>query len=84
LILIKKIKKDLQQGKSLSELYKNYGPRAVGRAMNAISPIPFTGLVVSKFLKSRLLLAEAAKTVKARLARAEKLKSNMGVVGYDL
>ena len=84
LILIKKIKNDLQQGKSLSDLYKTYGPRAVGRAMNAISPIPFTGLLVSKFLKSRLLLAEAAKTVKARLARAETLKSNMGVVGYDL
>lgn len=84
LILIKKIKKDLQQGKSLSDLYKTYGPRAVGRAINIISPIPFTGMLVSKFLKGRLLLAEAAKTVKDRLVRAETLKSNMGVVGYDL
>lgn len=83
-VLIKKIKKDLQQGKSLSELYKNYGPRAVGRAINAISPIPLTGFFVSKFLKSRLLLSEAAKTVKARLARAENLISNMKVNRYNI
>lgn len=83
-VLVKKIKNDLQQGKSISELYKNYGPRAVGRAINMISPIPFTGFLVSKFLKSRLLLSEAAKTVKERLTRAEKLISNMKANRYNV
>jgi hypothetical protein len=83
-ILVKKIKNDLQQGKSLSELYKNYGPRAVGRAINMISPIPLVGFLASKFLKSKLLLDEAAKTVKARLTRAEKLISNMKANSYNV
>jgi len=84
ILLIKKIREDLKQGVRLPELYKSYGPRLVGRAINMISPIPFAGFFVSKFLHGRMLLAEALKVASERLVRANKLLVEMNSSGYGL
>ena len=80
--MIKKIREDLKQGVQLSELYKSYGPKVVGRAINLISPIPFSGLFVAKFLRGRMLLTEAVKVASKRVAHANKLLVKMSNSGY--
>lgn len=81
-VLIKKIREDLKHGAQLSELYKSYGPKIVGRAINLISPIPFSGLFVAKFLRGRMLLTEAVKVASERVARANRLLVRMSNSGY--
>ncbi len=82
ILLIKKIREDLKQGVQLPELYKSYGPKIVGRAVNIISPIPFSGFFVSKYLRGRVLLEEAVRVASQRVARANKLLARMSDAGY--
>ena len=82
ILLIKKIREDLKQGVQLPELYKSYGPKIVGRALNIISPIPFSGFFASKYLRGRMLLKEAVRVASQRVAHANKLLAQMNDAGY--
>ena len=81
-LLIKKIREDLKQGVQLPELYRSYGPKIVGRAINIVSPSPFSGFFVSKYLRGRVLLEEAVRVAFQRVARANKLQARMSDAGY--
>jgi hypothetical protein len=83
-LLIKKIREDLKQGVQLSELYKSYGPKIVGRAVNIVSPIPFSGFFVAKYLRGRVLLEEAVRVASQRVARANKLLTRMSDFGGQI
>lgn len=82
ILLIKKVREDLKNGVQLPELYKSYGPKIVGRAINIISPIPFLGFFVSKYLRGRMLLEEAVRVASQRVTRANKLLARMSNSGY--
>ena len=84
ILLIKKIREDLKQGVQLPELYRSYGPKIVGRAINIVSPIPFSGFFVSKYLRGRVLLEEAVRVASQRFARANKLQARMSDAGYNV
>jgi hypothetical protein len=81
ILLIKKIREDLKQGVHLPELYKSYGPKIVGRAVNIVSPVPFSGFFVAKYLRGRVLLEEAVRVASQRVARANKLLTRMSDAG---
>jgi len=84
LVLVKKVREDLKQGKSARDLYRTYGPRVIGKAINLASPIPFTGFVTSWWLRGRVMLAEAADTARERVARAETLLARMRASGSNV
>jgi hypothetical protein len=75
--LVKKVREDLKQGKRFHELYRVYGPRVIGKAINLASPIPFAGLAASWWLRGRVMLAEASETARERVARADKMLARM-------
>jgi hypothetical protein len=81
ILLIKKVREDLKQGVQLPELYKSYGPKIVGRAVNIVSPVPFSGFFVAKYLRGRVLLEEAVRVASQRVARANKLLTRMSDAG---
>jgi len=81
LVLVKKVRDDLKRGTSARDLYRTYGPRVIGKAINLASPIPFTGFVTSLWLRGRVMLAEASETVRERVNRADKLLARMRTRG---
>ena len=81
LVLVKKVREDLKQGKSARDLYRTYGPRVIGKAINLASPIPFTGLITSWWLRGRVMLAEAAGTARERVTRADQMLARMRARG---
>lgn len=81
LVLVKKVREDLKQGKSARDLYRTYGPRVIGKAINLASPIPFTGFVTSWWLRGRVMLAEAAGTARERVTRADQMLARMRARG---
>lgn len=81
LVLVKKVREDLKQGKSARDLYRTYGPRVIGKAINLASPIPFTGFITSWWLRGRVMLAEAAGTARERVTRADKMLARMRARG---
>lgn len=72
-LLLKKVRADISAGKDLRFLYRTYGPRVVTRAVNAASPIPFTGNAVGWYLRRRLMLSEAVRVARERVARLDRL-----------
>jgi hypothetical protein len=81
LVLVKKVREDLKQGKSARDLYRTYGPRVIGKAINLASPIPFTGFITSWWLRGRVMLAEAAGTARERVTRADQMLARMRARG---
>jgi hypothetical protein len=81
--LVKKVRKDLKQGKRFRELYRIYGPRVIGKAINLASPIPLAGLPVSLWLRSKVMLVEASEAVRERAARADKMLARMRARGLS-
>lgn len=81
IVLVKKVREDLKQGKSARDLYRTYGPRVIGKAINLASPIPFTGLITSWWLRGRVMLAEAAGTARERVSRADLMLARMRARG---
>lgn len=81
LVLVKKVREDLKQGKSARDLYRTYGPRVIGKAINFASPIPFTGFITSWWLRGRVMLAEAAGTARERVTRADQMLARMRARG---
>jgi len=81
LVLVKKVRDDLKRGTSARDLYRTYGPRVIGKAINLASPIPFTGFVTSWWLRGRVMLAEASETVRERVNRADELLARMRTRG---
>ena len=81
LVLVKKVREDLKQGKSARDLYRTYGPRVIGKAINLASPIPFTGVITSWWLRGRVMLAEAAGTARERVTRADQMLARMRARG---
>jgi hypothetical protein len=81
LVLVKKVREDLKQGKSARDLYRTYGPRVIGKAINLASPIPFTGFITSGWLRGRVMLAEAAGTARERVTRADQMLARMRARG---
>ena len=81
IVLVKKVREDLKQGKSARDLYRTYGPRVIGKAINLASPIPFTGFITSWWLRGRVMLAEAAGTARERVTRADKMLARMRARG---
>ena len=80
-MLVKKVREDLKQGKSARDLYRTYGPRVIGKAINLASPIPFTGFITSWWLRGRVMLAEAAGTARERVTRADQMLARMRARG---
>lgn len=81
LVLVKKVREDLKRGKSARDLYRTYGPRVVGKAINLASPIPFTGFVTSWWLRGRVMLAEASDMARERVNRADEMLARMRTRG---
>lgn len=81
IVLVKKVREDLKQGKSARDLYRTYGPRVIGKAINLASPIPFTGFITSWWLRGRVMLAEAAGTARERVTRADQMLARMRARG---
>ncbi len=81
LVLVKKVREDLKQGKSARDLYRTYGPRVIGKAINLASPIPFTGFITSWWLRGRVMLAEAAGTARERVTHADQMLARMRARG---
>ena len=81
LVLVKKVREDLKQGKSARDLYRTYGPRVIGKAINLASPIPFTGFITSWWLRGRVMRAEAAGTARERVTRADQMLARMRARG---
>lgn len=81
LVLVKKVREDLKQGKSARDLYRTYGPGVIGKAINLASPIPFTGFITSWWLRGRVMLAEAAGTARERVMRADEMLARMRARG---
>ena len=81
LVLVKKVREDLKRGKSARDLYRTYGPRVIGKAINLASPIPFTGFITSWWLRGRVMLAEAAGTARERVTRADQMLARMRARG---
>lgn len=71
--LVRAIWNGLNQGKSITALSREYGPRAVGKAINLVSPIPGVGFGVSRILKRQMIRSEVARIVKQRIRRADQL-----------
>lgn len=80
-LIVKKVRDDLKNGASAKDLYRTYGPGVVGKAINLASPIPFTGFVAARWLRTRVLLSEAADTVALRVKRANSMLSWMRSAG---
>ena len=76
-ILMKKLRDDLRRGASARALYRTYGPGVIGKAINLASPIPFSGLFAARWLRGRVMLEEAATTVRDRIKRADVLLAQM-------
>jgi len=81
LVLVKKAREDLKLGKSARDLYRIYGPRVIGKAINLASPIPLMGTLTAWFLRGRVLLAEASATARSRVTRADDLLARMRARG---
>lgn len=81
IVLVKKVREDLKQGKSARDLYRTYGPRVIGKAINLASPIPFTGFITSWWLRGRVMLAEAAGTARERVTRSDQMLARMRARG---
>jgi hypothetical protein len=80
-LIVKKVRDDLKNGASAKDLYRTYGPGVVGKAINLASPVPFTGFVAARWLRTRVLLSEAADTVALRVKRANSMLSWMRSAG---
>lgn len=72
-LLLKKVRDDISAGKDLRSLYRAYGPRVVTRAVNAASPVPFTGNAVGWYLRRRMMMTEAVRVARERVARLDRL-----------
>ncbi|MEY2966500.1 MAG: hypothetical protein RLY50_550 [Actinomycetota bacterium] len=73
LLLVKKVRDEIKRGADMRTLYRSFGPSVVSRAVNLASPIPFTGNAAGWYLRRRILLEEAVRVARERLARAERL-----------
>ena len=78
-LLVRTAYKEYQAHGSLALIRRRYGSRVVGKVAAMVSPIPFTGWAVRKWLDTRMYVNDAVRTAKARLARANRLITSMNL-----
>lgn len=78
-LLVRTAFKEYQGHGSLSLIGKRYGPRVAGRAAAMISPVPFTGTIVRRFVDTRMRINDALRIAKMRIVRADRLCSALGL-----
>lgn len=78
-LLVRTAYKEYQAHGSLALIRRRYGSRVVGKVAAMVSPIPFTGWAVRKWLDTRMYVNDAVRTAKARLARVNRLITSMNL-----
>lgn len=77
-LLIKKAYDEYKIHKSFAKIRRRYGSRMVAKVAAMVSPVPFTGLILRKWVDTRMLLADATAVAVARLDRARRLIRTLG------
>ena len=72
-LLVKKAYEEYKIHRSFAKVRRRYGSRMVGKVAAMVSPIPLTGLIVRKWVDTRMLLRDATDAAVARLARTRRL-----------
>jgi len=72
-LLVRTAYKEYQAHGSMALIRRRYGSRVVGKVAAMISPIPFTGWAVRRWIDARMYLDDAVKTARARLSRVTRL-----------
>lgn len=76
-LLVRAAYKEYQAHGSLALIRRRYGSRVVGKVAAMVSPIPFTGWAVRKWLDTRTYVNDAVRIAKMRLARANRLIASL-------
>jgi len=72
-VLVKKAYDEYKVHGSIARIRRRYGSRLAGKVAGMVSPIPFTGLILRKWVDTRLLLKDAVVAAKERLMRVNQL-----------
>lgn len=72
-LLIRNAYKEYQAHGSLALVRRRYGSRVVGKVAAMISPIPFTGWAVRRWIDARSYINDAVRMARARLSRIDRL-----------
>ncbi len=78
-LLVRTAYKEYQAHGSLALVRRRYGSRVVGKVAAMVSPIPFTGWAVRKWLDARMYVNDAVRTAQARLTRANRLIASLNL-----
>lgn len=76
-VLVKKAYDDYKMHGSMATIRRNYGSRVAGKIATMISPIPFTGLLLRKFIDTRMLLKDALNVAQQRLERVSRIARSL-------
>jgi hypothetical protein len=78
-VLVKKAYDEYRIHGSMAAIRRQYGSRMTGKIIAMISPVPFSGMFVRKWIDSRMLLADALNTARLRLDRVSRLIASLGI-----
>lgn len=82
-LLVRTAYKEYQAHGSLALIRRRYGSRVVGKVAAMVSPIPFTGWAVRRWMDARMYVNDAVRTAQARLARVNRLITSLNLSGTD-
>jgi hypothetical protein len=78
-VLVKKAYDEYRIDGSLAKIRRRYGSRLAGKVAAMVSPIPFTGLILRKWIDTKLLLNDATIAARERYKRVVRLIQNLDV-----
>jgi hypothetical protein len=78
-LLIRSAYKEYKVHGSLALIRRRYGARAAGKVAAMVSPIPFTGWAVRRWIDARMYLNDAIQTARTRLSRVNRLTDTLSL-----
>jgi hypothetical protein len=78
-LLIQSAYKEYKVHGSLALIRRRYGARAAGKVVAMVSPVPFMGWAVRRWIDARMYLNDAIRTARTRLSRVNRLSDTLSL-----